>query len=123
MHGIIAWFTRNGVAANLLMVAILAGGFWSLRNEIIFQQFPDVPDRTITVTVSYRGSTPGEIEQAIVTRIEEVLYDIEGVPYGEIARVLRIPEGTVKSRIHRARRALRDRLRSLVGVEHGSSEP
>jgi RNA polymerase sigma-70 factor (ECF subfamily) len=52
-----------------------------------------------------------------------VLYDIEGVPYGEIARVLGIPEGTVKSRIHRARRALRDRLRSLVGVEHGSSEP
>lgn len=79
MHGIIAWFTRNGVAANLLMVAILAGGFWALRSKIIFQQFPDVPDRTISVSVSYRGSTPGEIEQAIVTRIEEVLYDIEGV--------------------------------------------
>ena len=56
-------------------------------------------------------------------RVATVLYDIEGVPYGEIARVLGIPEGTVKSRIHRARRALRDRLRSLVGVEQGSSEP
>jgi RNA polymerase sigma-70 factor (ECF subfamily) len=56
-------------------------------------------------------------------RVAAVLYDIEGVPNGEIASVLGIPEGTVKSRIHRARRALRDRLRSLVGVEHGSSEP
>ena len=29
MHGIIAWFARNGVAANLLMVTILGGGIWS----------------------------------------------------------------------------------------------
>ena len=70
----------------------------------------------------------GAVQRALLElpqdlRVATVLYDIEGVPYGEIARVLGIPEGTVKSRIHRARRALRDLLRSLVGVEHGSSEP
>lgn len=75
----IAWFTRNGVAANLLMIAILAGGLWSGYQKIILQDFPDVPIRFINVSVSYRGSTPGEIEQAIVTRLEEALYDIEGV--------------------------------------------
>ena len=69
-----------------------------------------------------------EVQRALLElpedlRVATVLYDIEGVPYGEIASVLGIPEGTVKSRIHRARRALRDRLRSLVGVEHGSSKP
>jgi RNA polymerase sigma-70 factor (ECF subfamily) len=69
-----------------------------------------------------------EVQRALLDlpedlRVATVLYDIEGVPYGEIASVLGIPEGTVKSRIHRARRALRDRLRSLVGVEQGSSEP
>ena len=79
MHGIIAWFARNGVAANLLMIAILAGGAWSLFNKIILQDFPDVPNRLIVVSVEYRGSTPGEIEQSIVTRLEEALYDIEGV--------------------------------------------
>jgi multidrug efflux pump subunit AcrB len=79
MHGIIAWFARNSVAANLLMIAILAGGAWSLTNKIILQDFPDIPNRYITVSVEYRGSTPGEIEQSIVTRIEEALYDIEGV--------------------------------------------
>jgi RNA polymerase sigma-70 factor (ECF subfamily) len=52
-------------------------------------------------------------------RMAVVLYDIEGQSYGEIARVLRIPEGTVKSRIHRARIALRDRLRALA---HSESE-
>jgi RNA polymerase sigma-70 factor (ECF subfamily) len=43
-----------------------------------------------------------------------VLYDIEGLPYGEISHVLGVAEGTVKSRIHRARRALRDELRDFV---------
>jgi RNA polymerase sigma-70 factor, ECF subfamily len=46
-----------------------------------------------------------------------VLYDLEGLPYGEIARVLGVAEGTVKSRIHRARRALRDQLHDLVAEE------
>ena len=79
MNGIIAWFTRNGVAANLLMLAILGGGIWSGSNKIILQEYPEFPSRSISVSVSYRGSTPGEIEQAIVTRLEESLYDIEGI--------------------------------------------
>jgi len=75
----IAWFARNGVAANLLMVAIIGGGIWSLKDRIILQDFPEVPDRTVTVSVAYRGSTPSEIEQAILTRLEEALHDIEGI--------------------------------------------
>lgn len=47
-------------------------------------------------------------------RMPVILYDIEGLSYGEIAKVLGIAEGTVKSRIHRARRALRDELQSLL---------
>ena len=79
MHGLISWFARNGVAANLLMVAILAAGVWSGFNQIVLQQFPDFPLRLITISVLYRGSTPGEVEQSIVTRLEENLYDIEGI--------------------------------------------
>jgi len=43
-----------------------------------------------------------------------VLYDIQGQAYAEIAQILGIAEGTVKSRIHRARHALRERLTDLV---------
>ncbi len=39
-----------------------------------------------------------------------VLADLEGYGYEEIAAMLDVPLGTVKSRLHRARRALRDRL-------------
>ncbi len=52
-------------------------------------------------------------------RAPVVLYDIEGLSYGEIAEILQIAEGTVKSRIHRARHALRRELAELareVGV-------
>jgi RNA polymerase sigma-70 factor (ECF subfamily) len=48
-------------------------------------------------------------------RAPVVLYDVEGLSYGEIAEVLEVAEGTVKSRIHRARQALRARLGDLVG--------
>ncbi len=39
-----------------------------------------------------------------------VLSDIEGYSYEEIGEMLRVPVGTVKSRLHRARKALHDQL-------------
>lgn len=56
-------------------------------------------------------------------RAPVVLYDIEGLAYGEIADVLGVAEGTVKSRIHRARQALRVALKDLVGERIGGNQP
>ena len=52
-------------------------------------------------------------------RVAVVLYDIEGQSYKDIAEILEIPEGTVKSRIHRARQGLRELLRALVETPSG----
>jgi len=43
-----------------------------------------------------------------------VLRDIQHCDYHEIAEILGVPTGTVKSRLHRARLVLRDRLRPLL---------
>jgi RNA polymerase sigma-70 factor (ECF subfamily) len=47
-------------------------------------------------------------------RMVVVLSDIEGRSYEEIAEMVRIPVGTVKSRLHRARRVLQARLAHLM---------
>lgn len=43
-------------------------------------------------------------------RMAIVLYDVEGYDYGEIAAITSVSTGTVKSRIHRGRLALRECL-------------
>ncbi len=44
-----------------------------------------------------------------------VLRDIEGFDYRELAEILSIPPGTVKSRLHRARLAVRDAVTGAKG--------
>jgi RNA polymerase sigma-70 factor (ECF subfamily) len=70
----------------------------------------------------------GRVRTALETlspplRLPLVLYDIEGLAYGEIAGILGIAEGTVKSRIHRARQALRNELGELLGVASEGGAP
>jgi len=45
-----------------------------------------------------------------------VLRDMQGFPYDEISGMLKIPEGTVKSRLFRARSVLRECLRKIKGA-------
>ncbi len=44
-----------------------------------------------------------------------VLRDIQGFSYEEISDILKIPDGTVKSRLYRARDALKNSLKNIVG--------
>lgn len=58
-------------------------------------------------------------------RLPIYLADVEGFTYREIADILDVPQGTVMSRIHRGRRALRSSLKGYA-AEHGigvSSQP
>ena len=45
-----------------------------------------------------------------------VLRDVEGKSYDEIAAILHTSEGTVKSRINRARNFLRDKMSNYIQV-------
>jgi RNA polymerase sigma-70 factor, ECF subfamily len=43
-----------------------------------------------------------------------ILFDIQGLPQNEIATILNLPVGTVKSRIHRARGELANLLKGII---------
>ncbi|MDG1859349.1 MAG: efflux RND transporter permease subunit [Emcibacteraceae bacterium] len=78
MRNLIAWFAENSVAANLLMVLIIVGGVVSLpllRTEV----FPVVSSDEISVSVSYLGAGPAEVEQNITIPIEETLKGVANI--------------------------------------------
>ena len=60
-----------------------------------------------------------ELDRALAQLSEEfravvVLHDIEQLRYSDIAEILEVPVGTVKSRLSRARRELAEQLRNLL---------
>lgn len=75
----IAWFARNHVAANLLLITILLVGLFNLTTRIPLEVFPSFQTDRISVNVSLRGATPEDVEQSISIRIEEAVQDLEGV--------------------------------------------
>ncbi len=56
-------------------------------------------------------------------RIALILADVRDLPYEEISRVLDVPVGTVKSRVHRGRVALARAMGLSAGGTAGSLEP
>ena len=79
IHGLIGWFAKNHVAANLLMFAIIGLGVYSLWAQIKQESFPEFNRNQIQVQVPFRGGTPEEVEQGVILRIEEAVKSIEGV--------------------------------------------
>ncbi|MBI1195517.1 MAG: AcrB/AcrD/AcrF family protein [Gammaproteobacteria bacterium] len=75
----IAWFARNDVAANLLMIIIIAVGAWSAFDRIPLEVFPEFERDVVTISMTYRGATPAEVEESLVVRIEEAVGDLEGI--------------------------------------------
>ena len=78
MNRAIAWFAENSVAANLLMVVILASGLITIGG-IELEIFPEFSADVVQVSVVYRGAAPEEVEEGVCVRIEEAVQSIEGI--------------------------------------------
>ena len=78
MNGMIAWFAKNSVAANLLMGFIIVSGgiaIFTINTEV----FPEMQLDRISVQVPYLGAAPEEVEEAVCVRIEEAIQGIDGI--------------------------------------------
>lgn len=77
-RGLIAYFAKNPVAGNLLMVILLVGGLLSAIG-LTAQVFPTIDPGTVSISVAYPGATPTEVEEGITRRVEEAVFGIDGV--------------------------------------------
>ena len=74
--GIIAWFAHNSVAANLLMVGIVATGLLVAQN-IKQEIYPTYETDTVEVDIDYRGASPEEVEQSVILPVEAEIRGME----------------------------------------------
>ena len=80
MNSLIAWWARNSVAANLVMVGIFVAGligFSSMEREMD----PQVRFPGLQIIVSWPGAAPQEVEEQIVARIEESVRDLDAIEW------------------------------------------
>jgi len=78
MNRIVNYFVKFPVAANLLMFGFFIMGVVGLLSmKSTF--FPEVPSRIINIQLVYPGSSPEEMEEGVVKKIEENLKGVTGV--------------------------------------------
>ncbi len=76
--GPIAWMAKNHVAANLLMVFLVAGGLF-IGSGVKQEVFPEVALDRVSIMVPYPGAGPEEVEKGIILPIEEAVRGLDGV--------------------------------------------
>jgi multidrug efflux pump subunit AcrB len=75
---LISSFIKYPITANVLMVLMIIFGivsYFKLNSSF----FPIIPNRIVNVQLVYPGSSPEEIEEGVVVKIEEKLKGVSGV--------------------------------------------
>ncbi|MCB9241204.1 MAG: efflux RND transporter permease subunit [Flavobacteriales bacterium] len=78
MKKLVSYFIRYSVSANVLLWLIVIFGFLAYF-KLTSSFFPLVENRNITIQLVYPGSSPEEIEEGVVVKIEEELKGVTGV--------------------------------------------
>jgi RNA polymerase sigma factor (sigma-70 family) len=97
-------YRRSGSRQLTSSVDLLSGMADARRTSVVAMTRLDLLDAV--------GGLKAELAEAVA------LCDLVGLSYGEIAVLQQVPEGTVKSRIHKGRRQLRKQL-----GHYGAADP
>ncbi|QNN25226.1 RNA polymerase sigma factor [Planctomycetales bacterium ZRK34] len=91
------------------------------RDQFRHRRQPDMHTRT-----SSAGVGPEQVRLDVQSALDKlgddhrqilILREFDGLSYEQIAEVLSIPRGTVESRLHRARQAMREQLADYASTE------
>ncbi len=78
MRNIIAYFIKHSVAVNVVVLAFLIFGLFG-ASKLKSSFFPLVDSKNISITVTYPGASPQEVEEGIILKIEDNLKGLNGV--------------------------------------------
>ncbi len=110
------WIFR--IAHNACMDALRAGGRSVSMDE---EDFPDIPDGAPAVDDTVGEALDEERIEALLASLPPLYSEALLLQYredlgpAEIARVLGVPEGTVKARLFRARAMIKEKLATVAG--------
>jgi RNA polymerase sigma-70 factor (ECF subfamily) len=112
------WLHRVAVNASLDVIRRRT----RRRTEALDENLEQASDEPGPDEAAERASRAAEVHRALARlapdhRTVIVLHDLQGLQYPEVAEVLDVPVGTVKSRLHRARLELARLLGHLKEVE------
>ncbi|MDG3085892.1 efflux RND transporter permease subunit [Vibrio hannami] len=74
----IAFFARHATGANVLMIAVLLLGAFTLP-ELQKDTFPITPTKDIEIRIGYPGATPAEVVEEICFPLEDALDKLNGI--------------------------------------------
>jgi multidrug efflux pump subunit AcrB len=78
IRGLIEYFVKYPILANILIALTVVGGIASILNTKK-SFFPTLEDKNITVSISYPGASPDEMEEGVTLKIEEALKGVVGI--------------------------------------------
>jgi multidrug efflux pump subunit AcrB len=96
----VTWAIRNPVPVLMLFVILTIGGLVGFRGMGI-QEMPDIAFPTVTVSMSYAGTPPEQLESEITRKIEDAVANVVGVRHvmsqvsqGRSTTILELQVGT-----------------------------
>jgi multidrug efflux pump subunit AcrB len=78
MRKLIAYFIKHSVAVNVVMWTFIVFGIvgaYNLKSSF----FPLIDSKNISISVTYPGASPQEVEEGIILKIEDNLKGLNGV--------------------------------------------
>ncbi|MCP4274206.1 MAG: efflux RND transporter permease subunit [Gammaproteobacteria bacterium] len=120
------WFLDNPVAANLLMVFILAAGLLSL-DSLRVESFPQISPTELSISVAYSNATAKQVDEGITQRIEDAISGVSGIKSIVSESTRGHASVTVKKKsgvnIDRLMEDLRNQVESISGFPEKAQRP
>lgn len=80
MNGVVAWWGRNPVAGNLMMLACVVFGllsFFQMEKEF----WPPGRGDAVSINAVWPGASPEDMESQVIVRLEEATADLDGIDW------------------------------------------